>query len=436
MLSARGEPDRARELATEALATAEELGMAGIAAKARSALRVPLPRLLTRAEQFAFVGRTAERSVLDAAWRAADDGDRRVVLLAGEPGAGKTRLASEFARGAYVEGALVLGGRCDEGMGVPYQPFVEALSQLARHSSLRVADLGPLPGELVRLVPGLADRVPELPPAVNAEPETERYRLFEAVAGWLAATPAVLVIDDLHWAATPTLLLLRHIVRSSESMRVLVVATYRDTEVGDDLAVLLAELRRDDAAAHIALGGLTASEVAELSDAKSARALHASTAGNPLFLSQVLQHQAESGTTGVPQGVRDVLRQRLERLSAATVDALTTAAVVGAEFDPAIVGAACGVSEIEALDALDTAVAARLLSHQSQRWGFVHDVVRQTLLEALSRTGRATLHRAVGEALEAADEIDDRLPQLANHWCEAAPLGDTARAVEYATTRW
>src|SRR6185295_257978 len=164
----------------------------------------------------------------------------------------------------------VLVGRCDEDLGVPYQPFVEALRYYVDHTP--PADLkdrlGRYGGELVRLMPELADRVPDLPPALQSDPETERYRLFDAVGAWLAAAsadqPVLLVIDDLHWAAKPTLLLLRHVLRFSEPLRVLIVGTYRDTELGrrHPLADLLADLRRQGGVERLSLSGLDAGAVA------------------------------------------------------------------------------------------------------------------------------------------------------------------------------
>ena len=168
-----------------------------------------------------FVGRDAQLEQLASTWKRALAGDPQLVFISGEPGIGKTRLAAELALAVFQDGAVVLHGRCDEGMGVPYQPFVETLRRDVDESTddaLR-GGLGRYGGELVRLVPELADRMIDLPPALRSDPETEQYRLFDAVTAWLAARsaqwPVLLVLDDLHWAATPTILLLRHVVRSS-----------------------------------------------------------------------------------------------------------------------------------------------------------------------------------------------------------------------------
>src|SRR5947208_50577 len=180
---------------------------------------IPMPALLTDVGRI-FVGRDTELERLGQLWKEAVAGERRVALLAGEPGVGKTRLAAELATRVHQEGAIVLAGRCDEDLGVPYQPFVEALRHFADHipSEQLRPRLGRYGGELARLVPELAEQAPDLPPPLRSDPETERYRLFDGVAAWLSAAspeePLLLVVDDLQWAAKPTLLLLRHVVRS------------------------------------------------------------------------------------------------------------------------------------------------------------------------------------------------------------------------------
>jgi len=198
---------------------------------------LPLPPLLASTGRV-FVGRDAEIERLTQRWKEAQAGEARLVLLGGEPGIGKTRLAAELAHRLHGDGSVVLAGRCDEDLGVPYQPFVDALRHFVDHApadELR-RGLGRYRGELVRLIPDLPDRIADLPAPLRSDPETERYRLFDAVAAWLAEVsgeaPVLLVLDDLHWAAKPTLLLLRHVLRFPERLRLLVVATYRDSDIG------------------------------------------------------------------------------------------------------------------------------------------------------------------------------------------------------------
>jgi class 3 adenylate cyclase len=428
---------------------------------------LPLPTVLAALGPV-FVGRGEELGQLNQLWKEATAGERRVALLAGESGIGKTRLAGELAAATHAAGATVLAGRCDEDLGVPYQPFVEALRQYVGHAGDR--RLGRHPGELTRLVPELAELVPGLPEPLRSDPETERYRLFDAFASWLsdtsASAPVLLVLDDLHWAAKPTLLLLRHVLRSPEPLRLLVVATYRDTDIGrgHPVADLLADLRRETGVERLSLGGLDAAGVLAFMEAQAhhhldedgeslGRAIWAETEGNPFFVGEVLRHLAESGAIvrtggqwtateaiealGIPESVRDVIGRRLSRLSAAANRTLAVAAVVGAEFEAPVVLAAGRLEEDELVAGVDEALAARLLAEVPSpvpRYRFAHAVVRATLYEELSAAHRTAMHRRVAEAIETlhAGCLDDQLPALAHHWARAAaPAAETDRAVSY-----
>ena len=203
--------------------------------------------------------------------RAAGEG-RRVALLAGEPGAGKSRLVREFAAEAAAEGVLVLCGACDAAVRTPYRPFVEALDQLVRVTDRAElgAALGTGGGELTRLLPDLPSRVGELPEPVEADPDTERHRLHTAVADLLEnvsrGRPVLVVLEDGHWADSPTLLMLRHLARSAGSGRLLLLATFRDTEadVPAGLAETLADLRRAEDVVRMRLAGLSGAEISDL----------------------------------------------------------------------------------------------------------------------------------------------------------------------------
>src|SRR6185295_14710114 len=179
---------------------------------------LPLPPRLTTATLGMF-GRATETAALAAARAKTKDGQRQLVLVAGEPGIGKTRLATEAALTAHAEGAVVLLGTCDEDVNLPYQPFVEAVRHYVTHApdDVLAAHVREHKGELVRLAPELAKRVADLPAPQVAEAETERYLLFEAATGLLSeaskAQPIVLILDDLHWAGAPELLLLKHVLK-------------------------------------------------------------------------------------------------------------------------------------------------------------------------------------------------------------------------------
>jgi class 3 adenylate cyclase/tetratricopeptide (TPR) repeat protein len=429
---------------------------------------VPLPSVLGGRGRI-FVGREDELGRLRQRWKAVEAGERHVVFVGGEPGVGKTRLATELARGLHDDGAVVLAGRCDEELGVPYQPFVEALRHYLHHAA--EPRLGRHGGELARLVPELVDAVPGLASPLRSDPETERYRLFDAVAAWLADTsadgPMLLVLDDLQWAAKPTLLLLRHVVRSPEPLRVLVVATYRDSDIGrrHPLAELLADVPRLEGAERLPILGLDVPAVlAFLEQAAGhvlgdegeelARAVWRETEGNAFFVAEVIRHLTESGTLehrdgrwvvstpieelGIPEGVRDVVGRRLARLSEATNRVLACASVVGVEFDPSMVQLAGGFSEDAVLTALEEAVASRLVvevAGTAAKHRFGHALVRATLYDELSAARRVSLHRKVAEALEArhAGDLDEHLPALAFHFAHAsAPAADAVKAVDYA----
>ena len=436
--------------------------------EALAAEPLPMPALLTRAGRI-FVGREEELERLLGLWKAATTGERRVALLAGEPGIGKTRLATELAGAVHDSGGVVLAGRCDEDLGVPYQPFVEAL----RHYVTCAEDrrLGRYAGELARLLPELGQLVGGLPEPLRSDPETERYRLFDAMAAWVsdvsAEAPVLIVLDDLHWAAKPTLLLLRHVLRSPEPLRLLVVATYRDSDIGrtHPLSDLLAELRRDGGVERLVLSGLDTPAVAafietaaghRLDDEEAQdlpRVVWRETEGNPFFVSEVLRHLWESraieqqdgrwvlntavGELGIPEGVRHVVGRRLSRLTELANRTLSVAAVVGLEFEPAVVEQAAAVAEDDLLAALEEACQARLLVEvPGTRYRFAHALVRATLYEELTGARRVALHRRVAGAIESlyGGALDDHLPALVHHWARAsAPAADPARAVDYAT---
>ena len=393
-----------------------------------------------------FVGRGHELEGLLAAWQNALEGGLRTVLIAGEPGVGKTRLAGEWSQQAYEQGAVVLYGRCDEDLGAPYQPFAEALRALVpciganRLRALRGAEA------LLPLVPGLTDVLPDLAAPTRSDPDTERYALFDAVVALLEiasrGAPIVLVLDDLHWAAKPTLLLLRHLLRFGDHARVQIVGTYRSTDLdrAHPLAAMLADLHRDGTANRLNLSGLDEADVtayvaeAGYDDEDLAHALASVTGGNPFFLIEALRHVDESGgvwdQSTLPQGVREAVSRRLSRLPAETNKALAAAAVVGSRFAVELVESVVGDDLVDAFD--EARQAGIVIEEPGGHYRFNHAIVRQSLLAELASVRRMRLHQRIATTLETLPGADDELlAELAHHYFECAWAGNAAKAVFY-----
>jgi class 3 adenylate cyclase/tetratricopeptide (TPR) repeat protein len=419
------------------------------------------------------VGRAGELTQLRAAWERARSGDRQAVFVTGEPGIGKTRLATEIALEAERDGAIVLFGRCDQDLDVPYQPFVEALGEYVAHcpdADLR-AHARRHGAQLARLVPAFAHRLPMLAPLAPADPATERYRLFEACADLLVSASSthamLLLLDDVQWAAKPTLLLLRHILRSTEPMALLVLATYRSDEVGmmPSVSDVLADICGEDGVEQLSVEGLTEPEAVDFITSAAghdldtrgvelARTLRRETNGNPFFIIQILRHLASAGSLvqrdgrwtysgplgalAIPPTLREVVTKRLRRLPPDAYRALQSAAVIGHDFDLAILAAILRWRDDRLLEALERADRAGLVTEVAgvdHRFAFSHALIRNAIIDGLSVARRAHVHRRVAEEIEAHDgDEDGHLPELAHHWLAAAPSPSFGRAeVERAT---
>ena len=429
-----------------------------------------LPGSLRLAPRFPFVGRAVELEALRTLMPSAQREGRRIALLGGEPGSGKSRLVREFATEAAGDGAVVLYGACDAVVRTPYGPFVEALDHLGRRTDpaeLRDA-LGTSGGELTRLLPDLETRVGDLPASVKADPDTERHRLHTAVIDLLAGIgrrrPVLLILEDGHWADVPTLLLLRHLARAGGDARLLLVATFRDTEadVPEALSETLADLRRSDDVIRMRLAGLSDEEVTEFVSRAArgdlgaglpelAGAISNLTGGNPFLVCELWRALVETrvlelraGTIrvtrpvtelGTPESVREVVSERLSRLAAGTTDLLELAATAGPEFELDMLRRAGGLEEPALLAALDEAVRSAIIEElpaPGLAYRFTHELVRRALYDRLSGVRRAELHLRVGEALEGAKGRSGRtLADLAHHFAAAAPFGGGGRGVEY-----
>jgi DNA-binding SARP family transcriptional activator len=408
----------------------------------------------------AFVGRERELAKLVGGLDDAFASHGGLFLLVGEPGIGKSRLAEELIAQARARGARVLVGRCWEAGGAPaYWPWVQSLRPYVRESdpaTLR-SQLGAGAADLAQIVPELRQRLPDLPEPASLESEGARFRLFDATADFLrnasASRPLVLVLDDLHAADAPSLLLLRFLARGLDSMRLLLLGAYRDVDPlpGQPLTEMLAEVAREPVTHRLWLGGLSEREVADYVEltasehpsAELSTALHEETAGNPLFVGEIVRLLSVEGfrfesTAGVrlaiPQSVRDVIARRLTHLSEECNRVLVLASVLGREFALAALAGLGGVSEEELLDTLDRAMAARVVSDvpgAPGRLRFAHVLIRDTLYEGLTSARRVRLHRLALEALEAlyGDEPGPQLAELAFH---ATAGGDFDKGLRYA----
>ena len=414
--------------------------------------RIPLPSPFLTDEPAPMVGRDEQLRELDRCWQQARGGSRRVAMLAGEPGIGKTRLATEFCRGAYADAALVLLGRCYEESLVPYQPFVEALRHYISEGPVdeRRLALGAHRATLARLLPELGDGSEESSTEFG---EREQFLLFDAVAALLRTLAAehdlILVLDDLHWADVPTLQMLRHVSRATEGSSLLVLGTYRETEVDEThpLADTLAELRRARVLDHLELVGLGEEEVAALISSLAgfgarppptvARSIVDRTQGNPLFVEELLRDVAVDddfgrALTGVPESVKDLLSRRLRQLDDACKLALTVGAVNGREFELLVLERVTDTAQDELAESLEQAIAAHIVDESSAslgRYSFSHALIRETIYEQLSRTRRAQLHRRIGETIERvySERLDEHASELAYHFSAAR---DVAKAYE------
>ncbi|MGV0734780.1 AAA family ATPase [Mycobacterium syngnathidarum] len=415
--------------------------------------RVPLPPEVAATAERVFVGRDQELTRLGDASREHNGGN--VIAVTGPPGVGKSLLTSRFAAQCAHSGQLVLFGRCDDGLGVAYQPFVEAIGRLVR--GLPAEDVDRFFG---RVAHDLARIVPDLDGAHLAssrdEPDTERYRLFEAVADVLRAVaqaaPVVLLLDDIHWSDRPTQQMLRHVVRATRDRDVAILITHRDTPTdhADGFAELLEDLVRDGDLTTVPLAGLDDEAIRTLVDAElGARvpqsvvaAIGARTGGNPLFareLARDLQTHLSSSGTGlshtdlqswpVPDGIQHVVRRRCSLLSEVDQELLARAATLGREVCPTDLAATADVAEVAAMSALEKATHAGLMqvrASDSGTFAFTHPVLREAILAAISppRLGRMHLENAQRlDGLWRHDEVEQQVARLAHHRLAAAEAG-------------
>lgn len=369
-----------------------------------------------------FVGRVRELDLLGARLDEARGGRGQLVLVTGEPGIGKTRLAEELGRHAEAIGMPLGWGRASEDEGSPpYWIF----RQLTRSTS--------------RAMPGLLTGG-----AAIGEPAEARFEAFEALADDLRAAAEarglLIVLDDLQWADAASLAVLVHLARGIGRSRLMIVATYRDTETTgrEALSAALSALARESNLSRIRLVGLTQAEVerqlslvtgtsvpAELAVLVSQR-----TGGNPFFVTE-LGRLTGSPRHALPDAVLDTVRGRLARLSGPCRQLIATVAALGSELDPAALAEVAERPVAQVLADLDEAAGAGVVA-DSDGWRFGHDLIRESARLDLPTAARLTAHARLAACLESRTDPTSRASEIAYHWLESLPVGDPARACEWA----
>jgi DNA-binding SARP family transcriptional activator/tetratricopeptide (TPR) repeat protein len=421
-------------------------------------VRVPASR-----RQGPLVGREKESTLLGDWWASVQEGSGRLLLVDGDPGIGKTRLVAGLARAAESRGTLVLWGRCDEDPVAPFQPFAEALGRYFQ--SLSADRISRMPewqlSELSRLVLRLREYAPMVEDE-GGDPDNERFRFFEAVTATLnelaLGGTILLVIDDLHAADQPTLLLLRHVLRGTDDAKLGIVGMFIDTEVPPEhrLRAMLADFRAVHPVATVHLQGLSRAAVEELAQvwtnapADFVPQLCRLTDGNPLFLDELLRQfgyreaeQSEEGHAPVPptlsptEAIRELVARRVSRLPEDVIYLLQAAAVAGPECEAGIVAEAAELTAEQRLDAFDRAEESRLLQRVGQdmrdRYLFTHTLVRDAIYGELLRGRRVRYHHKIAVATERAhaDDLDTYVNELAHHFYMGAALADADKARHY-----
>jgi tetratricopeptide (TPR) repeat protein len=419
-----------------------------------------------------FVGRDVELEVLRRAFRDAMASRGGCVLIGGEPGIGKTRIAEAFAAEAREQGVHAVWGRCYEGPGAPaFWPWAQVIRALLRGldaAFLRQA-LGSGAGDIAQIVPQLHEQLSIQPPSDALETAAARFRAFESIARFLERlardTPLAIILDDLHGADEPSLRLLEFVRRELSDAAIVLIGCYRDAPLapGHPLTDSIVELLRVPGTKHLTLHGLSPIEVGIFIERAAGaapapglvEALYRRTEGNPLFIGEFLKARLVEGIGGrplsspscdsfsIPASVKVAIEQRLAPLPAPCREALQVAAVIGREFQLPVLGAVlrstCRRTEHrrrhESLrDLIQPALAMRLITEMpdgAERCRFAHVLIRETLYGSLTTPMRSELHRGVAEALESSDRAEENLAEMAHHRSQAHGPGDAAKALSY-----
>jgi hypothetical protein len=424
---------------------------------------------LNRPQLAPLVGRDKEREVIYACLDAAVSGKGGIVLISGEPGVGKTRLAEEAMAQGYERDMLSLVGHAYEERGTPFITSTEILEEVARvlpQNALRNV-LGSTAPEIARLLPDLRRVFPNIPEPVELPPDQQQRFLFNAVLEFLTRlshlSPVVLMLDDLHWADDSSILLLEHLAPRLPNLPILMIATYRDVEsdMGEPFKRALAQLSRQPYVTRMPLHRFTREDVTSLLSTMGAPdapqnvvgAIFEETNGNAFFVQSVFRHLAEEGrlfdaeghwlteidteSLAVPDSVRLVTGRRIAKLSRDTQDVLAIAAVMGLRFRLPVLEAAVAARD-SVVDAIEEADAAHLIKQsvggRELRYEFVHALARQTLLTSLSAPRQQGLHMKIASAVEATygADLEHKAADLAYHLVEAGSLADAEKVIHWS----
>ena len=424
----------------------------------------PAVAILDALSRGRLIGRNEELREARELWGRAREGRGHAVVLSGEPGAGKTRLAREITIQAAVDGAVVLTGGCYEyEAATPYLPFVEAFRRWVREEKsdekLRES-LGDTAIQIAKLAPEIQTRLGPFPERQPLSAHEERLLFFDAVAqvfSNIARRQSLLFYaDDLHWADRGTLWLLGHLLRRLRDERVLIVGAYRETELdrAHPLAKSLVDWNRERLITRIVLRRFNESETSDQLSAllgenvsgEFAVVVHRETEGNPFFVEEVLKALIEKGSVRresgrwkrcdveqllIPQSVKEAIGNRLDRVSQNCNEVLRVCAILGKVFTFEELVAASEQSEDTLLDALDEATNAQLIAAGSgDSFSFTHDKIREVLYEELNPIRRRRLHRHVADGLrQRCKKSQCAVEKLAHHYIQA---GDYEQGLEYA----
>jgi serine/threonine protein kinase/tetratricopeptide (TPR) repeat protein len=461
------DPAKRPESATVVLQALESIGAGKVKepAKESNSSENPIYRRV-------FVGREPELKQLQSAFDGAMSGQGALMMVMGEPGIGKTALTEQLATYVTLRGGRTLVGHCyEEGsLSLPYLAFVEALRSyvLSREVKDLREELGTGAADVARIVSEIRERL-KVKPRPQKDPEEERYRLMQAVTGFLTnaacVQPLLVVLEDLHDADKGTLDMLTNVSRHLAGARLLIVGTYRDVEVdrSHPLSAALAELRRVSTYGRVILRGLNADEVRRMLESITresfpwglAEAVHRQTEGNPLFVQEVVRYLAEEGLItqkegkwrpakdtplemSIPEGLRDVIGKRLSLLSKECNQLLSVASVIGRDFAmDTLKAVVTSMNEDTFVNALKEAVRLSVLEERSHvgivRYRFTHAFFRQTLYEEMIAPQRLKLHQQVARALETqyAKRLEEHAAELAEHFSHSTDPADLKKAVEY-----